>query len=114
MPHCIRYLVKPLRGAVLLLGATTMVAGCSSLSDVPTWAGGLPADAPARPTVDAPFPAVHDVPPPRNERTLTDDQQVRLEKDLAAARERVSPGSGQAAAAAAKKTAPRMPGATAQ
>jgi len=93
-----------LRGGALVLAALPVVAGCSSVPDVPTWAGGLPANAPARPDVPAQYPAVHDVPPPRSDRPLTDEQQIKLEKDLAVARERVSPGSGKAAAASAKRS----------
>jgi hypothetical protein len=48
---------------------------------------GLPADAPERPAQPAPYPAVHDIPPPRNSVTLTNFEQQQLEDDLVAARD---------------------------
>jgi hypothetical protein len=50
--------------------------------------GGLPEDAPARPQVVLPTPAVHDIPPPRPGKPLDDAQQLKLEKELNAARTR--------------------------
>ena len=42
-------------------------------------------------TPPPPFPAVHDMPPPRGSTILTDYEQKKLENDLIAARRRVAP-----------------------
>ena len=47
---------------------------------------GMPADAPARPAETRPFPAVHDMPPPRASIVLDGSDQQKLEKELVAAR----------------------------
>ena len=49
---------------------------------------GLPAGTPARPATPYVYPAVHDMPPPRETPAMTEEQQVKLEKDLEAARDR--------------------------
>jgi hypothetical protein len=71
-------------------GACALLAGCSGslLTDhLPTAVGGLPADTPARPA-EAPYPAVHNMPPSRSAAPLSDDQQKQLADDLIAARNR--------------------------
>jgi hypothetical protein len=63
--------------------------------------GGLPQGAPARPNVtNRQYPAVYDTPAPRSTTPLSEDDQVKLEKDLQAIRDR------QAAAAAADAAPP--------
>jgi hypothetical protein len=72
--------------------ASLSLAGCSSgpvIDMVPSAVGGLPSGAPARPAAAAQFPAVHDMPPPRADQALTADDQVKMEKGLKAARDRV-------------------------
>lgn len=54
---------------------------------------GLPANTPARPVVQGEYPAVHDLPPPRAETTLTPEQVDKAEKDLIAARNRQAFGA---------------------
>ncbi len=72
-------------GAFLLLA---LLAGCSStLGELPAAVGGLPADAPERPATPAAYPAVHDMPPPRTNTVLTEDEQKKAEAELAAARD---------------------------
>ena len=44
------------------------------------------------------YPAVHDMPPPRNSVILTDYEQKKLENDLIAARRRVAPDADKPAA----------------
>lgn len=56
--------------------------------DIPHSWGGLPDAVPARPQTVLPAPAVHDIPPPRATKPLTDAEQLKLEKELAAARAR--------------------------
>jgi hypothetical protein len=73
--------------AALLLGL--MLGGCSTgpLADLPQSIGGLPAGAPARPATPAAFPAVHDMPPQRQETLLEPDEQLRVQRDLERARD---------------------------
>ena len=75
--------------ALLACGMTAVLAGCSSsqlttLNDALPSAVALPAGAPERPLEAPAFPAVHDMPPPRSNVTLSPEEQVRLEDDLAA------------------------------
>jgi hypothetical protein len=79
------------------------LAGCSGASMVeqlPTSMGGEPAESPERPTTVYAYPAVHDLPPPRATTPLTEEEQVTMEKELAAVREKQEARDG-----AAKKTA---------
>ena len=85
-------------GAIL---ATIPLSGCStSVADLPIV--GLPEGAPKRPANPGAFPAVHDVPAPRENAALDPAEQVRIESELAAARDR----QAGAAAAAAAPSAP--------
>lgn len=107
------------RRAVLggcLLAATMVVglAGCSAgplVDKLPEAVGGLPANAPARPTNPYQYPAVHDMPPPRAAKPLSEEEQVKLEKELQATRDRQAaevtdePQPEQKPAAPAKKPA---------
>ena len=89
--------------AVLLFAAIGMT-GCASTTQVesghtgttqsiadkwPTWAGGEPADTPARPARSA-YPNVFDSPPPRSMPTLSAEQQNKAAADLDSLRKRVS------------------------
>ena len=78
--------------AVAMLAA--LLAGCSagSIGDtMPESMGGLPAGAPARPDVtNRHYPAVYDTPTPRSTEPMTEEEQVKLEKDLQAVRDRQS------------------------
>lgn len=79
----------PVAISAVLLGLA--VAGCSiPIADLPIV--GLPANTPARPAVQAEFPAVHDIPAARAEAVLTPEQQEKIEKDLVAARNRQASG----------------------
>ena len=77
-----------LAGALLLAVAAT---GCTSgpdgstLSRLPESMGGLPADTPSRPVTQAAYPAVHDMPPPRPNATLTQEQIKAAEAEMTAA-----------------------------
>ena len=77
--------------ALVLFAAAAILPGCSAsiIGDhLPTAAGGLPEAAPQRPAQPAAYPAVHDLPPKRQDTVLTDDEQKKLEEDLIAARKR--------------------------
>src|SRR5262249_27828833 len=74
-----------------LFAAAAILTACSAsiMADhLPTAAGGLPEGAPQRPAQPAAYPAVHDLPPKRQDSMLTDDEQKKLEDDLIAARKR--------------------------
>jgi hypothetical protein len=64
-----------------------------------------PASAPARPATSYQFPAVHDMPPQRAIPTMSEEQEFKAEKDLAAARDKqqVHAGVDKPAAKPAKK-----------
>jgi len=79
--------------ALLLLGLTLAFAGvgplasCSTMGgDIPTAMGGLPDGAPARPVTPAPYPAVHDMPPPRKSTVMTEEEKKKVEAQLAVMR----------------------------
>jgi len=74
--------------AAVLLGGCANVGAGNIGENLPQAWGGISPDVPKRPTVEAPYPAVHDLPPERAERALDADQQLRLQKDLAATRAR--------------------------
>lgn len=64
------------------------LGGCStSIADLPI---GTPPDTPER-TADVPdYPAVHDLPAPRDHAAMDPAEQARVEKELIAAREHQS------------------------
>ena len=74
------------------LGLVVALAGCapgSAIDRLPGEMGGLPAGAPARPAATIyQYPAVHDMPPARSATPMSEEEQVKLEKDLAAIRDR--------------------------
>jgi hypothetical protein len=67
------------------------LAGCSPgpiIDRIPADIMGLPAGTPARPDTPYNYPAVHDMPPDRASVPMSDEEQVKLEKDLANVRDR--------------------------
>jgi hypothetical protein len=92
--------------SVLLLGC---LAGCASYTGdvIPAKLGGLPADVPARSATPIAYPAVHDMPAPRPIPMLDEDQQMKLEAELKAARDRQ-----KGRKPAPKRTAPQNAGAS--
>lgn len=100
-------------GLVLALAAG--LSGCGSISEkfrntasqMP--AIGLPAGAPERTAEPVPYPAVHDMPAPRNSTPLNVTEQEQLERELVTARDDQQTSAGletqkkkKAKAAAAK------------
>ena len=89
------------------IGLAAMLSGCSASSVIDKLPAemGLPAGAPARPEVPYEYPAVHDMPPARASVTMTEEEQVKLEKELAYIRDRQEgrPQQGKNAVPAAKK-----------
>ena len=65
---------------------------------LPNAVGGLPDGTPQRPTTSMPYPAVHDMPPPRATTVLTDAETRKLEDDLVAARKRAAEAAAKSAA----------------
>jgi len=95
----------------LAAGLSFGLAGCAAGGmgeELPQSLGGLPADAPAQPKKAYKYPAVHDMPPSRATPTMSDADQVRLEKELQAARDRVEgkPSPAKKPVAARKKQTP--------
>jgi hypothetical protein len=72
------------------LGVAALLSGCSPGPIIDRLPGdlGLPAGAPARPATPYDYPAVHDMPPDRALAPMTEEEQVRLENDLANVRDR--------------------------
>ena len=72
--------------AALLCGL--VLGGCSTSSidqvidRVPASVGGIPTEAPERPVQQVAYPAVHDMPPPRPNTTLSAEEQVQFEDEM--------------------------------
>jgi hypothetical protein len=66
-------------------------------SEMPASIGGLPAGTPERQSTPPPYPAVHDMPPPREDTVLTDAEQRKVQADLMAARDRQTKRGGTSA-----------------
>jgi hypothetical protein len=86
--------------AIVCALAASSLGGCGSISqklgetvaDNPKL--GLPAGTPERPAAVSAFPAVHDMPPPRPA-GLNSQEQIKMEEDLMAARDRQQALVGQ-------------------
>ena len=86
-------------GYGLALGVVAGLGGCATgtmLEQLPASIGGEPTSLPAKPAVAYQYPAVHDMPPARADAPLSDTEQVRMEKELRAARDRQEGLYGQA------------------
>jgi hypothetical protein len=106
---------RQIRAALATVGAALFLFGCSSsatnnlIDSVPNSIGGLPANAPERSAEPIAYPAVHDMPPPRTNTTLSAEEQVQLEKDLAAVRARQEVITGVAPAKRTPQPPPPPP-----
>jgi hypothetical protein len=94
-------------GLGLSLGLAVVLAGCSPgpiIDKLPSGVG-LPAGVPERPATPYEYPAVHDMPPDRTSVPMTEEEQVKLEKDLSNVRDRQEgrPPAPKKPANAAKK-----------
>jgi hypothetical protein len=95
---------------IVLAGAALVLGGCSAtqvLENMPQSMGGLSSAAPKTPETPYQYPAVHDMPQPRDAKLLSDQEQEKLEKDLLSARE--SQEKAAAADAEAGQTPPPPP-----
>ena len=73
---------------VLVLALTASLGACvSTVADLPPQVGGLPAGTPQRPAEPGVYPAVHDMPPPRPNTVLTEEERKKAEAELKAVRE---------------------------
>jgi hypothetical protein len=110
---------------VVVLALAAGLSGCGSISDKFRTAAsqmpaiGLPAGAPERTAEPVPYPAVHDMPAPRNSTPLTGVEQDQIERELATARDGQQASAGietqakkKAKAAAAKPVPMSGKGAT--
>ena len=83
--------------ALLALPAALSAAGCTSPgTGLPAWAGGEPAGLPAPPATPTSYPDVHDMPPPRATKPMSEAEQARIEGELTALRNRIN-AEGEAA-----------------
>jgi hypothetical protein len=101
------------RSLVAAAMLAAMLAGCSAgqLGDtLPNSMGGLPQGAPARPKSTATYPAVHDMPAPRETSPMSAEDQVKMEKDLQAARDQQETVAKQPDAVEAPPLEPAKPG----
>ena len=74
---------------MIALALAASLGGCvSTLGDLPPQLGGLPAGTPERPAQPPAYPAVHDMPPPRPNSVMTEEERKKAEADLAAMRDR--------------------------
>ncbi|MBO0757495.1 MAG: hypothetical protein J2P54_16715 [Bradyrhizobiaceae bacterium] len=85
---------------VLVVAPALTLTACSStlLSEAPASLGGLPAGTPERPSTQAVYPAVHDMPPPRDSTVLTDAEQKKIQNALNAARDQQNKRSAASSA----------------
>jgi hypothetical protein len=81
---------------LVCVGSVILVACTSVFSEMPAQVGGLPEGAPERRAVAPAYPLVHDMPPPRPNAVLTEEEKKKVEAELVAMREQ------QAKRAAAK------------
>jgi hypothetical protein len=102
------------KARVVVLAVGLVLPACSSTQSfdgLPPSFGGLPTDAPAKPKTPYQYPSVHDMPPPRSVKTLSDEELLNVEKDLTAAREGQEKAAGTVPTSA---PAPAKPKAAAQ
>lgn len=100
------------RIALATSAMAALLAGCSpgSVVDrVPESLGGLPAGAPARPAAPYQYPAVHDMPPARTTRPMTEEELDKAQKELRAVRDRQEGREAAERGAAAGKKPPPAP-----
>jgi hypothetical protein len=95
--------------SLLALAGALMLSSCANTTnltdlgnklgnELPTAVGGMPEGAPERPQTQPNYPAVHDMPPARNTKVMTEEEKKRLETELAAMREQQNRRAQSAAA----------------
>jgi hypothetical protein len=78
------------RSVLAALGLAALLGSCAPGTVIDKLPGdmGLPTGTPERPATPYVYPAVHDMPPPRETPPMTQEQQIILEKDLTVVRTR--------------------------
>jgi hypothetical protein len=92
--------------SLLALASALLLSSCANMSDMgnklgnemPTAIGGMPQSAPERAQTPPEFPAVHDIPPPRTTKVMTEEEKKRAEAELALMREQQARRAQSAAA----------------
>jgi hypothetical protein len=95
--HSPQGFARPAVLSALLLAAAVLIAGCAAATvadRMPTAIGGLPEGTPARPNTPSAYPAVNDMPSPRDDKVLTSEEQRKVEDELVAARNRAATANG--------------------
>ena len=83
----IRRTWQPILGLALVGLGCVVVASCSTVfSEMPSQIGGLPEGTPERQATPPAYPVVHDMPPPRPNAVLTEEEKKQVEAELAALR----------------------------
>ncbi|MFN3657700.1 MAG: hypothetical protein ACK4UO_10640 [Pseudolabrys sp.] len=98
-----------IRLAAAVLLAELALTGCAPgqlVDRVPESLGGLPANAPARPTTPYQYPAVHDMPPARATQPMNEDELAKAQKELRAVRDRQEALAADGAPPEARKRPP--------
>jgi hypothetical protein len=83
---------------MLALASALMLSSCANTTnltdmgnklgnELPAAVGGMPETVPERPQTQPGYPAVHDMPPARNTKVMTEEEKKRLETELAVMRE---------------------------
>jgi hypothetical protein len=77
------------QAAAVLFAVALAAAGCSTaaVDSIPNWAGGKPETAPPRLANEMEYLPVNERPPARDSKIVTVEEQAKIEKELAAARE---------------------------
>ena len=70
----------------LVLALATAGCSTSAIDAIPAWAGGEPAGTPQRLATELQYPAVNERPPARDTKVVSEEEQAKIERDLAAAR----------------------------
>lgn len=90
--------------AVVMIAALLPACSATQFADLPSAIGGETRETPRAPANPPVYPAVHDMPPPRQVPVMTDDEQRQAEAELVAARDRqANPASKKPAAQQAPK-----------
>ncbi len=84
--------------ALFIAIAACGLAGCSSavlIDNLPAAVGGEPASIPARAETPPQYLPVHDIPPPRDFKLMSDDEVKKRETDLLKVRDRQEASEGR-------------------
>jgi hypothetical protein len=99
----------------LVLALATAGCSTSAIDAIPVWAGGEPAGTPQRLATELQYPAVNERPPARDTKVVSEEEQAKIERDLAAAREAQAQQAAQVkkdrAGMLANQPKPNMPSA---